>query len=167
MGLDMYAYKLKAEHAPADDSDMFDAVYKAMDFKLVDHKDFVKMSEKDQLAYLDAKKTAMNQAKTTGIFDGSFAYWRKFNALHGWMEDLWLSRGNDGDFNCTQLRLRPEDLDELQERVDDKSLEPRSGFFFGGTDPVTEDEYSELEDFITKARQAIADGYAVYYDSWW
>ena len=167
MGLDMYAYKLKAEHAPADDSKMFSSVYEAVEFELLDSPEFGKLSEKDQLAYLEAKDKAMGKAKSEGIFDGSFAYWRKFNALHAWMEDLWISRGNDGDFNCTPLRLNTENLDELQERVDDKSLEPRGGFFFGGTDPVTEDEYSEVADFIVKARQAIADGYAVYYDSWW
>lgn len=34
------------------------------------------------------------------------AYWRKFNALHGWMEDLYRSRdGEDTDFNCAKVRL--------------------------------------------------------------
>ena len=167
MGLDMYAYKLKAEHAPADDCKMREAVCKAVGFELVSDDHFGKMSEKDQLAYIEAKRKAMDKAKAEGIFDGDFAYWRKFNALHGFMEDLWRSRGNSGKFNCTQMRLTADDLDELQERVDDKSLEPRDGFFFGDTDPVTEDEYSKVADFIAKARQAIADGYAVYYDSWW
>lgn len=167
MGLDMYAYTLRAEYAPADDSDMYDAVYKAVGFESIPHKDFVKMSETDQLAYLDAKEKAMNQARTTGIFNGDFAYWRKFNALHAWMEDLWRSRGNDGDFNCTQLRLRLEDLDELQRQVDEKLLQPRAGFFFGGMEPLNEEDYSMVEDFIMKSKDAIADGYAVYYDSWW
>lgn len=167
MGLDMYAYKLKAEYAPANDQDVFNAVYEAVDFELMDDRELSKLSVEQQKEYWRARDHAMEKAKNLGIFDGSFAYWRKFNALHAWMEDLWLSRGNTGTFNCTPMRLYPDDLDELQDRVDAKELEPRGGFFFGSTEDLDEDDYANVEDFIVKAKQAIADGYAVYYDSWW
>lgn len=167
MGLDMYAYKLKAEYAPAKDKDVFKAVLEAIDFETADEDELSKMTDEQKTAYYQRKREAEQQAKEQGIFDPEFAYWRKFNALHAWMEDLWLSRGNDGTFNCCPMRLHPDDLDELQDRVDSRQLEPRSGFFFGSTDELDDNDYANVQNFITKARQAIADGYAVYYDSWW
>ena len=42
-------------------------------------------------------------------------YWRKFNALHGWMEKLYRSKGGaKASFNCTTVRLTSEDLDTLE-----------------------------------------------------
>ena len=32
-------------------------------------------------------------------------YWRKHNALDGWMESLWRTKGNDGQWNCQELEL--------------------------------------------------------------
>lgn len=167
MGLDMYAYKLRADLAPADDKDLFEAVYEALGFELLDNQELKKLTQEEINAYSEAKGKVMPKAKEDGIFDATFAYWRKFNALHAWMQDVWFSRGNDGEFNCIPMRLHPDDLDELQGYVEAKELEPRGGFFFGSTDDLTDEDYAEVEKFIVKARQAIADGYAVYYDSWW
>lgn len=94
-------------------------------------------------------------------------YWRKFNALHGWMEDLYrLKGGTRGDFNCTTVRLDLKDLDRLEMDTGSNKLVPRNGFFFGSQDIYPEDLESVAE-FVAKAREAITDGKAVFYDSWW
>ena len=94
-------------------------------------------------------------------------YWRKFNALHGWMEDLYREKGGTGkDFNCNTVRLNEVDLRRLEQDVFNNELKPRNGFFFGSQEIYPEDIES-VAVFVAKARQAIADGKAVYYDSWW
>jgi hypothetical protein len=95
------------------------------------------------------------------------SYWRKFNALHGWMEDLYRLKGGAKDsFNCTTVRLDLQDLDRLEMDTGNNKLVPRNGFFFGSQEIYLEDLES-VGDFVKVARQAIADGKAVFYDSWW
>lgn len=95
------------------------------------------------------------------------AYWRKFNALHGWMEDLYRSKGGDKEsFNCVPVRLTPDDIDMLESDLNENLLEPRAGFFFGEQTIYPEDVES-TKNFIRDARQAHDDGFEVYYDSWW
>ena len=95
------------------------------------------------------------------------SYWRKFNALHGWMEDLYRQkRGLRHDFNCTTVRLDANDLDRLEMDTGNNKLVPVNGFFFGVQEIFPEDLES-VADFVKVARQAIADGKAVFYDSWW
>ena len=95
------------------------------------------------------------------------SYWRKFNALHGWMEDLYRQkRGLRHDFNCTTVRLDLSDLDRLEMDTGNNKLVPRNGFFFGSQEIYPEDIES-VTDFVKVAREAIADGKAVFYDSWW
>lgn len=94
-------------------------------------------------------------------------YWRKFNALHGWMEDLYREKGGTADtFNCNTVRLNEVDLRRLEQDVFNNELKPRNGFFFGSQEIYPEDLES-VADFIAKARQALTEGKAVYYDSWW
>lgn len=105
------------------------------------------------------------------------AYWRKHPNLQGWMEDLWVSKGSpgltedqagsmfDSTFNCIDLELTPEDLDNLEESLDKASLPETSGFFFGED---ADDHYAEQDrEFITEARVAISKGYTVVYSCWW
>lgn len=94
------------------------------------------------------------------------AYWRKFNALHGWMEDLYKEQGGLESFNCIPLVLTNADLKRLEEAVEKKTLEYRAGFFWGNSDP-DDDDYLSILAFISKARSYMLDGYTVYYDSWW
>ena len=95
------------------------------------------------------------------------SYWRKFNALHGWMEDLYrLKGGVKADFNCTTVRLTANDLDRLEMDTGNNKLIPVNGFFFGAQEIYPEDLES-VADFVKLARQAISDGKAVFYDSWW
>lgn len=83
------------------------------------------------------------------------------------MENLYRSKGGDEDsFNCTNVRLTEEDLDNLKKDILEKKLPYTTGFFFGDNPP---DEETIADDmvFIVKAREAIARGMAVFYDSWW
>ena len=94
-------------------------------------------------------------------------YWRKFNALHGWMEDLYRQKGGSKEsFNCTTVRLTANDLDRLEMDTGNNKLIPVNGFFFGAQEIFPEDLES-VGDFVKMARQALADGKAVFYDSWW
>ena len=108
----------------------------------------------------DTDYTPDADRKTTELF-----YWRKFNALHGWMEDLYRTKGGaKASFNCTTVRLTSEDLDRLEREAN--SLQPVAGFFFGEQTVYPEDLES-IADFIAKAREALDYGKAVFYDSWW
>lgn len=94
-------------------------------------------------------------------------YWRKFNALHGWMEDLYRQRGGSKEsFNCTTVRLTADDLDRLEMDTGNNKLVPVNGCFFGAQEIDSEDLES-VAVFVKTAKQAIADGKAVFYDSWW
>ena len=93
------------------------------------------------------------------------AYWRKHPNLQGWMQDLWYTKGGEGEFNCVDLELEAEDLDLLEESLDEEALPETTGFFFGTDSSI---HYAEQDrEFIVQARAAIKKGYTVVYSSWW
>lgn len=94
------------------------------------------------------------------------AYWRKFNHLHGWMEALYREKGGTDGFNCVYVRLEQADLDRLKDALDSKQLVHTPGFFFGG-DEIHKWDVEATEKFIEDAKQALLDGDAVFYYSWW
>jgi hypothetical protein len=110
----------------------------------------------------------MNDDYGNALFESTeLFYWRKFNALHGWMEDLYRLKGGTAlSFNCNTVRLDAKDLDRLEMDTGNNKLVPINGFFFGEQTIYPEDLES-VATFIAKAREALADGKAVYYDSWW
>ena len=123
----------------------------------------------DMYAYRVKKEYAINDFEYESDQDPAedLAYWRKFNALHGWMERLYRERGGPKEsFNCAPLRLHLEDLDQLQRDIGENKLEPTQGFFFGSQEIYPEDVAAAMK-FIFEARQAIKEGDAIYYDSWW
>jgi len=107
------------------------------------------------------------------------SYWRKHPNLHGWFEQLWedLDKPNVNEdnshledtfgtqFNGVEVFLTEKILDGLEEDVNAGTLPKTSGFFFGND----ADEYYKENDleFIEMARQAIKDGYEVFYTSSW
>jgi len=94
-------------------------------------------------------------------------YWRKHHDLHGWMENLYRFKGGTKEsFNCVPVRLYTQDLDELQLDLMRQNLPETTGFFFGDNPPDVDSLANDLK-FIQAARDAIAAGDAVYYDSWW
>ena len=93
------------------------------------------------------------------------AYWRKHPDLHGWMEQLYRRKGGtEKSFNGDTVLLTEEDIDSLKIAVLTGRLPSTSGFFFG--DSKQEINFADLE-FIEKAKQAIKEGYTIYYDSSW
>lgn len=92
------------------------------------------------------------------------AYWRKHPNLHGWMEDLYYRKGGRKTFNCTTVRLDQADLDALECAIRRNELPDTTGFFFGESGP---DRIPDDLAFIAKAREALAAGHHVFYDSWW
>ena len=94
-----------------------------------------------------------------------FHYWRKHPNMHGWMESLYHEKGGQSDtFNCDNVRITEEDLDQLEAAINEEELPDTAGFFFGESEP--EDKVGDLE-FVKKAREAISEGYDVYYTSLW
>jgi hypothetical protein len=92
-------------------------------------------------------------------------YWRKHPNLHGWMEELYYAKGGSAEsFNCVTLQLALKDLDKLEADTKSQKLPDTKGFFFGESDGT---EFEDDLAFINKAREAIAQGQIVFYDSWW
>jgi hypothetical protein len=103
------------------------------------------------------------------------AYWRKHPNLHGWMEQLWNSKGRPGleqyhnntdlMFNGIELELTWEDLDQLEEDINKETLPHTEGFFFGSP---ADNYYREQDlEFVRKARAEIFSGLKVFYNSSW
>lgn len=115
---------------------------------------------------VDIEGLSKNGCPAKGV-NKDFFYWRKFNALQGWMKELYHQKGGtDESFNCATVRVDQEDLDQLEEDIQNERLVPVEGFFFGSSEIFPEDIES-LKDFIQKARQAIEADQVVIYDSWW
>ena len=93
------------------------------------------------------------------------AYWRKHPNLQGWMEELWREKGGEGVFNCEDVELTLDDLEQLEASIEGVELPPTGGFFFGNN----ADDYYREQDlaFIADAYSAIKSGYKVVYSSWW
>ena len=131
----------------------------------------------DMYAYTAARAGQQNEFWETGNYvDGEFvnptvtkpveiAYWRKHPNLPGWMQQLWESRGNEGDFNGDELELTAEDLDELELAVIHGQLPTTGGFFFGNPS----DEFYREQDleFVKNARAELFMGLKVFYNSSW
>lgn len=125
----------------------------------------------DMYAFSVAKTDALGDFECRTDNEGGsheeIAYWRKHHDLHGWMEKLYRLKGGDKQmFNCVPVRLTTEDLDKLQTDLLNSALPQTTGFFFGDNPPDAESLSRDLK-FIEKARDEIAAGREVYYDSWW
>ena len=120
---------------------------------------------------IPADKAGVRQTDLDYSIDdrSDIAYWRKFNALHGWMRQLYYDKkGTDPDFNCNTVRLEAEDLNRLETEAKAKTLAPTAGFFFGDSStPFDDNDCQMVLDFVVTARQSIADGFVVVYSSWW
>jgi len=100
--------------------------------------------------------------------------WRKHNRLQGWMEDLWVAKGNDiRGFNQTSMPLTMEDIEKLEQDINKMALPATEGFFYGGdsyTDPSpARNYYYEKEDreFVRQAKFYLEQGKEVWYWCWW
>ena len=101
------------------------------------------------------------------------AYWRKFNALHGYIVDTYAS----GEDNCQDIYLEYSDLEdilnmlkEVLESKDSSNLPPREGFFFG-SDEVDEYYWEDVKESIRLfedilSRKGSEDADYIYSASW-
>ena len=98
------------------------------------------------------------------------AYWRKHPNLHGWMEQLWLSKNTesgavDSDFNGVELELTWEDIDQLEQDIRQGALPHTTGFFFG---EPSDDHYREQDlKFCKDAKFELFMKRQVFYNSSW
>jgi hypothetical protein len=83
------------------------------------------------------------------------------------MERLYREKGGtDPLFNCNPVKLTADDLMLLKSVVEGQSLPHTEGFFFGSSD-WNENAINDDLAFVDEALSAIAEGYNVYYTSWW
>jgi hypothetical protein len=91
-----------------------------------------------------------------------FFDWRKHYNLQHWMSQLYYRKGGtDTEFNCANVELTLEDIDELEQfvRTDDNYI---------NNELATRDRSTGDLDFVEKARNIIKnEGGRVYYSSWW
>lgn len=121
----------------------------------------------DMYAFAIDKEDSIDQFSFTrqeGV--ESFKYWRKNNALHKWMADLYEEKGGTEEFNCVPVMLTVDDLLNLQRSIIEDNLKPAEGFFWGSQRYDEEDKKEDLE-FVATALLHISQGKVVYYNSWW
>ena len=136
----------------------------------------------DQYAY------TRPQRKRNSDEDISIMEWRKHNRLQGWMQNLWESKGcpnaqtegdEMGDFNCVELELTSQDIDDLESAINNFELPESNGFFWGSDsyfwndendEPFPDNEYWYKETdlrFVNEARKAINNKNRVFYSCWY
>ena len=122
----------------------------------------------DQNAYKVKRKYAPT-TKTETVRTTEICYWRKHNALQGWMEELWCKKTGKTaeDLNCADLPLTSEDLDNLEEAITKNKLPVTVGFFYGSDSSQDESRKEYDLNFVAKAREAIDEGYEITYSCWW
>jgi hypothetical protein len=122
----------------------------------------------DMYAFSVPKSAIEDNFKFNTEFSKELQYWRKHNALHSWMENLYRSKGGDAEsFNCIPVRLTKEDLNALIEDTKGHKLQSATGFFWGSQYDYNDEIANEDIEFAHKALAEIDRGNAVYYDSWW
>lgn len=93
-------------------------------------------------------------------------YYRKFNALHGLLNDLYLKRGGN-DLNGLLINVGFFDINFIKECCLNKTLKPQEGFFWGRQDLVTDEEYSELLELVEEMESLIGEGWTIGYCGGW
>ena len=89
------------------------------------------------------------------------AYWREFDELYGWMENLARRKGFRGEFNAVPVLLTPADLDQLESDLEAGLLQPVDGLT-----PIYLENVEATRVFITRARKCHESDHEVSYDSW-
>lgn len=169
MGLDQYAYTINkevVENMPDIGINLINLLLDKVGYKAPTDQEYEAMSREEKKQSGEERNEAKKEAFTKYNFNQDFAYWRKFNHLHGWMHRLYNKKGGTGEFNCEAIRLHPEDIDQLEKDMNLNNLTPTDGFFFGSSELYPEDLQS-LKEFIQNSRDAFENDEAVYYDSWW
>lgn len=81
-------------------------------------------------------------------------YWRKNYVLHNFFEEIYREKfGDEEEFNCKLIRIRPVDIDNLKLMI------------FNRYDDI--DTLREYADFFKKAKKQLKDGFALFYEGWY
>lgn len=103
------------------------------------------------------------------------AYWRKHPAIHQWFCDKWLEIHDDktaDDFNCVDLRLTVDMIQELIEDIIDNKLNyDASGFFFGRSLQPSGEGFEQQKEqdlkYLNDTLRRLQNGKNCVYSSWW
>ena len=96
-------------------------------------------------------------------------YWRKHANLQGYMQNLAVEKKvveTVNDFNCIDLELSKNDVENVIDAIVSNDLPRTSGFFFGesyGDEAEKQQDLVAFDDALTFCR----DGWKVYYRCWW
>jgi len=128
--------------------------------------EFLSRKEKNKMGLDQYAAVRLDTKDEEGNWDTEeLAYWRKHPHLQGFMENLYVEKGGEGEFNCVDVELTLEDIDALEASIKGGELPETGGFFFGDD---SSDHYKESDlEFCANARKALADGQTVVYSSWW
>lgn len=131
--------------------------------------------------YLFKTKASIEEIESSRKIDSDeeiqqeeIAYWRKHPNLQGYMRNIWLQKNKNikpedlewsEDFNGDNVYLTEQDLNEWESAAKEKRYPSTTGFFFGSD---RDEEYLEHDlASIQEAREALKEGFTVYYTSWW
>ena len=152
MGLDQYAWALPKR--PASDAD----------FEL-DTDQFIVNGYPECFQHDDVFGDLFVCTPESGV--SALAHWRKHPDLHGFMRSVYAAKGGT-EFHWDEFAgpvvLDMADIDELERLTNERKLPHTTGFFFGASG---RDDDAPTVEFCRRARQAIADGKTVVYDSSW
>lgn len=116
----------------------------------------------------------LDSSSPSGTVTLTVAYWRKANAIHAWFVD----NVQDGEDKCEPHEVSREQLSALRDLCaqgvanrDVVSLQPRAGFFFGGTE-VDEYYYQDLAETVAMLGKILdnpkfSEGWYFEYKSSW
>lgn len=156
MGLDMYLYKVNRSNKTTEE-------LQEIDDDASPDNPLCEGFELEEYEYLRGNYTIFHRE----------AYWRKFNALHGWFVD----NAQDGKDDCGYYKVDKTLLNELynvlvdvQNTKNPEKLQPVGGFFFGST-KVDEWYWGDVENSIEQIGDIIQnfdwEKYDLYYHSSW
>ena len=114
----------------------------------------------DQYAYARDKKGNVEE----------IAYWRKHNALDGWMQNLWEAIHKDEyDYilNGQEVPVDADDIEMLEMVVESDGLPETGGFFYGEDSRFNEEKKKTTLEFIKEAKKALKEGKEVFYQNSW
>ena len=95
--------------------------------------------------------------------------WRKHSDLQGYMEKLAIKKGivkTASEFNCIDLELTKEDIEDIKNAITEEDLPRTTGFFFG----QSYRDSSELEEDLIAFDGALnlqQIGFKIFYSCWW
>lgn len=138
-------------------------------------------SEKDKAAYaailnLTEMHEQADKDTPSATVEITIGYWRKANHIHAWI----VKNCANGIDECQPVNMSENDINALEEACEsvlqDRSnsnceykLPTQAGFFFGGTE-FDEWYFEKCEDTLTilsRARQAMSNGYSIEYQASW